>query len=602
MPAGTSSAGGEDFDAVVVGSGFGASVVAFRLAEAGQRVCVLERGKAYPPGSFPRDPRRMAANLWDPNAGLHGLFDVWAFGGFESVVSSGLGGGSLIYGNVLIRKDEHWFVDEALPDGSYERWPIDRALLDPHYDAVEKILGAARYPFHTAPYDRTPKTLAMREAAEGLGLDWMLPELAVAFAPAPGEEPAPTLPVRDPFPNLHGLPRYTCRLCGECDVGCNDGAKNSLDHTYLSRAKVHDAEIRPLSEVRALEPIDGPGGGSSGYRVTYVTHRPRGDGPMGDGQGEGPPASRRDLPSTTIRARRVILGAGTFGTTYLLLRNRAAFPRLSPALGTRFSANGDLLSAIVGASRQVGGKAVPRDVEPSIGPVITSAIRIADEEDGTGARGRGFYIEDGGNPVFVDWLAEAVGILGTTRRAFEFVARRTVAHLIGRPRSNINRDLSQLIGGVPGAWFPLLVMGRDIPDGTMRLRDGDLDVDWTPRHSAAYFDRVEETLRAIAGALGGRLLNTPLWLFKRALTAHPLGGCPMATDPRYGVVGADGEVFHYPGLYVVDGAAMPGPVGPNPSLTIAAFADHVADGILSAVGATRSKNRTGAENRAGIPG
>ncbi|MCL2394895.1 MAG: GMC family oxidoreductase [Acidimicrobiaceae bacterium] len=570
MPAGASSAGPEDFDTVVVGSGFGASVVAFRLAEAGQRVCVLERGKAYPPGSFPRDPRRMAANLWDPNAGLHGLFDAWAFTRIESVVSSGLGGGSLIYGNVLIRKDERWFVDEALPDGGYERWPIDRALLDPHYDAVEKILGAAPYPFHTAPYDKTSKTLAMREAAESLGLDWMLPELAVSFAPGPGEEPAPGQPIRDPFPNIHGQLRYTCRLCGECDVGCNDGAKNSLDHTYLSGAKAHQAEIRTLSEVRALEPIDGPGGGPSGYRVTYVTHRP-----------DGPPTRRRDLPSTTIRARRVVLGAGTFGTTYLLLRNRAAFPRMSPALGTRFSGNGDLLSAIVGASRQQGGKSVPRDLDPSMGPVITSAIRIADEADGTGATGRGFYVEDGGNPVFLDWLAETVGVLGTTKRAFAFMARRSLAHVMGRPRTDINEDLSRLIGGVSAVSLPTLVMGRDIPDGVMRLRNGDLEVDWTPRHSAAYYDRAEETIRAIAGTLGGRLLNSPLWFFRRAITAHPLGGCPMATDERHGVIGADGEVFNYPGLFVVDGAAMPGPVGPNPSLTIAAFADHVADGILS---------------------
>lgn len=588
MPAGASSAGLEEFDAVVVGSGFGSSVAAFRLSKAGQRVCVLERGKAYPPGSFPRDPRHMAANLWDPNAGLHGLFDVWAFGGIESVVSSGLGGGSLIYANVLIRKDEHWFVDEALPGGGYERWPIDRALLDPHYDAVETILGAQRYPLGHAPYDTTPKTLALREAAEKLGLDWMLPELAVSFAPAPGGKPAPGQPIEDPFPNLHGLPRHTCRLCGECDAGCNDGAKNTLDHTYLSRAKAHRAEIRPLSEVRALEPIDGPGGGPSGYRVTYVTHRP----------GEDGPTSRRQLPSTTIRARRVLLGAGTFGTTYLLLRNRAAFPRLSPALGTRFSGNGDLLTAIVGASRQVDGQVVPRHLDPSVGPVITSAIRIPDEVDGSGAKGRGFYVEDGGNPVFLDWLAETAGILPTTRRALGFVARRTVAHLIGRPRTNVNSDLARLIGGVSGVSLPTLVMGRDIPDGVMRLRDGDLDVEWTPRHSQAYFDRVEETVRAIAGALGGRLLNTPLWLFKRALTVHALGGCPMATDERHGVIGADGAVFGYPGLYVVDGAAMPGPVGPNPSLTIAAFADHVADGILSAAGASASSG-SASKRRAG---
>ncbi|MDQ6616806.1 MAG: GMC family oxidoreductase [Actinomycetota bacterium] len=563
----------DDFDTVVVGSGFGASVTAFRLAEAGQRVCVLERGRPYPPGSFPRDPRGLANNLWDPTAGLHGMFDIWAFNGIESVVSSGLGGGSLIYANVFIRKDEHWFVDEALPDGGYERWPIDRALLDPHYDAVAKMLDLQRYPFDRAPYSQTPKTIAMRDAAETLGLDWLLPELAVSFR-SPGDEPAPGMPLHEPHPNLHGLPRETCRLCGECDAGCNYGAKNTLDYTYLSRAKDHGAEIRTLSEVRALEPLDGPGGGTSGYRVTYVTHQP--------GENRTPvPISQ--LPTTTIKAHRVVLGAGTFGSTYLLLKNRAALPRLSPALGTRFSGNGDVLSAIIDAHRRVGGHSVPRHIDPSYGPVITSAIRIADSHDGTGATGRGFYVEDGGVPAFLDWVAESAGAISMAGRAASFFARRLVAHWSGNPRRNISGDVSKLLGGgqVSSTALPMLAMGRDIPDGVMRLRDSGLDLDWSSRTSEAYFDRVEKTLGGIASALGGKLLNSPLWLFKRVITVHALGGCPMATNDRDGVIDTDGEVFHYPGLYVVDGSAMPGPVGPNPSFTIAAFADHVADGILS---------------------
>ena len=534
---------------------------------------LLERGQSYPPGSFPRDPRGLANNLWDPDSGLHGLFDVWAFRGIESVVSSGLGGGSLIYANVLIRKDEHWFVDEALPDGGYERWPIDRALLDPHYDAVAKMLDAQQYPFAVAPYDQTPKTNAMRDAAETLGLTWMLPELAVSFR-SPGEAPSPGVPLHEAHPNLHGQPRQTCRLCGECDVGCNYGAKNTLDYTYLSRAKDCGAEIRTLSEVVALEPLDGPGGGPSGYLVSYVTHVPGED---------RTPVPTSALPTTTIKARRVVLGAGTFGSTYLLLRNRSAFPLLSRALGTRFSGNGDLLAALVGAHRRAGGHSIARHLDPSIGPVITSAIRMADQVDGTGATGRGFYVEDGGNPAFLDWVADSAGALSTAARAAKFFARRLMAHLSGNPQSNISRDISQLLGdGEPSStMIPVLAMGRDIPDGVMSLRDGQLDLNWTTRTSEAYFDRVEQTLSGIASALGGRVLNTPLWLFKRVITVHGLGGAPMATSDADGVIDADGEVFHYPGLYVVDGAAMPGPVGPNPSFTIAAFSDHVADGILS---------------------
>src|SRR4051812_47001441 len=136
----------EHADAVVVGSGFGGSVAAYRLAEAGLSVVVLERGRDYPPGTFARTPSQMSRAVWDPGKGLYGLFDVWGFRGFDSVVSSGLGGGSLIYANVLLRKDEHWFVkEEALPGGGYETWPVSRTDLDPHYDVVEGMLGGTPF-------------------------------------------------------------------------------------------------------------------------------------------------------------------------------------------------------------------------------------------------------------------------------------------------------------------------------------------------------------------------------------------------------------------------------------------------------------------------
>ena len=142
------SAGGvpEHFDAIVVGSGFGGSVTAARLVEAGWSVCVLERGKDYPPKSFPRSPLAMKRNFWEPSEGLHGMFDFWSFSGIDAVCASGLGGGSLIYANVFIRKDEHWFVKEDLAKGGYEDWPVTRAELDPHYDEVERRIGVQALP------------------------------------------------------------------------------------------------------------------------------------------------------------------------------------------------------------------------------------------------------------------------------------------------------------------------------------------------------------------------------------------------------------------------------------------------------------------------
>ena len=556
----------EHVDAVVVGSGFGGSVSAYRLTEAGQRVVVLERGRAYPPGSFPRTPADMGRAFWDPGAGLHGMFDVWTFRGFDSIVSSGLGGGSLIYANVLLRKDERWFVHEdPLPGGGYETWPVSRADLEPHYDAVEKMLTPARYPFDAPAYSDTPKTHAMRLAAKNLGLDWQLPPLAVSFAPRPGAEPAIGLPIVEPeYGNLHGATRRTCRLCGECDIGCNDGAKNSLDHNYLSAAAAGGrhggADIRTRSEVIGLRVRDG-----GGYEVTYVEHR------------DGSRSNTRKMPTRTITCDRLVLAAGTYGTTYLLLRNRQGLPGLSDALGSRFSGNGDLLTFLLPER----GTALRRSMEASRGPVITSAIRVGDAKDGDS--GRGYYIEDGGYPGFTDWLVESADHTRMLFRAAEFVTRWVLTLLRQMPDNRLGQEISQLIGDgtLSAGSLPLLGMGRDVPDGVMRL-DGDLlDVEWTTETSKEFFGRIRETMKQIAGELDARYLDNPIWFFKRIITVHPLGGAPMGRHPGEGVCDAYGQVFGQPGLYIADGAAMPGPVGANPSLTIAALADRMCTRLLN---------------------
>jgi cholesterol oxidase len=296
---------------------------------------------------------------------------------------------------------------------------------------------------------------------------------------------------------------------------------------------------------------------------------------------------RSRLPHVTVTADRLVLAAGTLGTPYLLLRNRSAFPHLSPALGTHFCGNGDLLTFLRGARLPDGAGGGPRWLDPALGPVITSRIRVGDALDGDGRAGRGFYIEDGGNPQFLNWLVEAAGAPHVAVRLGSFAAKRAWAHLRGDPRSNLSADVAALLGGgtTSGTSMPVLTMGRDVPDGRMRLRRGNLDVDWTTRSSDEYFAGVHSTLREVATVLGARLADSPLWLFKRVITVHPLGGCPMGADERRGVVDAWGEAFNYPGLYVVDGSTMPGPVGPNPSLTIAAFADRAASAMLGQRGA-----------------
>lgn len=483
----------------------------------------------------------MCTNFWDPSEDLYGLFNVWSFRHIAAVVSSGLGGGSLIYANVLLRKDPKWFVNENLCDGGYEDWPVTYEDLDVHYGRVEKMIKPATYPYA----DTTPKTKAFREAALRRDLDWDLPPLAITFRPSEGADDVPGEPIEE-AENLHGQTRSTCRLCGECDLGCNYGSKNTLDFNYLSEAKRLNADLRTLCEVKSFAPAP------KGYTIDYVEH---------------PDGTRR-----TVTATKLILAAGTLGTTFLLLNNRGAFPRISRRLGAGFSGNGDLLTFAVPKHDRV--------LDPSYGPVITSYIRHADQLDGGDGEGRGFYLEDAGFPMFATWLLQVFETPGVMWR-WRLTAWALLRGLLrGRPDTDLGAELSKLFSktDLSAGVLPLLGMGRDIPDGRMSLRDGRLDLDWRIDKSGPFFDRMRETSRQVCEDLDAKFVDNPIWhLGRQVISVHPLGGCRMGRTAEEGVVDPSGEVFGYPGLYVADGAAMPGPVGANPSLTIAAMADRFAD-------------------------
>ncbi len=507
----------ERYDAVVVGSGFGGSVVACRLAQKGASVLVLERGQPWPPGSFPRTPRQWRGALWAPRKGSHGLFEYHHFKGLDSLTASGVGGGSLIYANVMLRKDPATFA----PDGM----PLEPGELDEHYDAVHEMQGAQRYPWA----DRTPKTRALLDAARTAGLRAERPPLAVAFGSRPGE------PFDDGEGNLHGAPRESCRLCGGCDVGCQYGAKNTADLTYLSAAVRAGARVRACCEAHTLQRDGGA------WRLRYRQHvAARGGHP--EHLLDPDPGAERE-----VRAERVVLAAGTFGSTALLLRNRAALPGLSPRLGRGFSGNGDLLLFLRGADRYL---------DPATGPVITASVHVPDAESPSG---RGFLIQDAGAPAFSEWLWQGLEAPGDLWRALR---RRSAPEAFGSARAS-------------AAMAPLLGMGRDVPGGRMELRGDRLVLTWRGTASRAYFEALEATAKRLGGALGGRVLRLG-GRYARLLSVHPLGGCAMARRRDEGVVDPYGRVFGCDGLHVADGSILPGPVGVNPSMTIAALAERIA--------------------------
>jgi cholesterol oxidase len=316
--------------------------------------------------------------------------------------------------------------------------------------------------------------------------------------------------------------------------------------------------------------------GDKGYAVEFVRHHPE---TIDQLTSKCPPP-----PRFTINGKRLIISAGTFGSPYLLMKNLDVFPGLNrEILGSRFSVNGDLLSFIINSKERRNGKMVPRRLDPSFGPVITGAIRVGDTLDGDGPQGRGLYLEDAGIPYLFSWITELRGLPGTVARGLKFLKMRLKYRTGLNNDANLSAEIANLLGpaNTTLSSFPVIAMGRDFANGRLFLKGDLLDCDWTQQKSKEYFDRVRHVGRAVAESLNAKFVDTPSYKYlHQVLTAHPLGGCPMGFTRNDGLVNSYGEVFGYPGLYVVDGSIMPGPVGPNPSLTIAAISDRAADHII----------------------
>lgn len=291
--------GTDKVDYLVIGSGFGGSVAAATLAEKVGRtnsVCVLERGKAYPPGSFPRRLRDVIANFWGPSAGFHGMYQFWKFDRIDAITASGLGGGSLIYANVMLEKPTDWFTQKTPCQSRIETWSFDHEDLAPHYKAVREVLRVQYLPDDFAA-DRSPKTADFLAASENRG---QLAPVAVRFSVTEDNPQAGHPLPEEKYGNVHGaVQRTTCQMKGECDVGCNVGAKSTMDHTYLSIAAKCGATICIRTEVREIHRCSD--GSPYLFNIGYVIH----------------PAEAEGIPRTEepelqwIRAKRLVLAAGT---------------------------------------------------------------------------------------------------------------------------------------------------------------------------------------------------------------------------------------------------------------------------------------------------
>ena len=522
-----------DCDVLILGSGFGGSVSALRMAEKGYSVVVVERGRRWKMADFPRSNWDVFNSVWLPQLGCTGILSLTLLSDVMALSGSGVGGGSLVYANTLLTPPRPFFDDPQWAEMA--DW---HAELAPHYATAKRMLGAVRNPV-LGPADE-----ALREVAEemGVGDTVDVTDVGVFFGESGVE-------VDDPYFDGNGPRRVGCTNCGACMTGCREGAKNTLDRNYLYLAEQLGAEVIAEQQATHIACIGGPEArGSQGWQVQV---RPA----VG--------VLRRLVgQKRTLRARQVVLSCGVLGTLPLLMHSRRAghLRHLPAALGHQLRTNSE---AILGAA------ASSAEIDYSKGVAITSSAYFDDHTHIEVVRyGQGqdllatlatVAVDGGGKiPRWLRWLgACARHPINTLRRMWPFGwAKRTIILLVMQTLDNRLRAIWRRSWLRP--WRHVLATTNP---------DNRANPTWIPVGN--------EVARRMAQRIGGQpvcsinevLLDVPT-------TAHILGGCPIGPDAESGVIDGQHRVYNYDGLYVCDGSMMPANLGVNPSLTITAMTER----------------------------
>ena len=554
-----------EYEVVVIGSGYGASIAACRMARTGRTVCVLERGRELRPGEYPDTLAEAADELQaqlpqGPIGDRTALFDVRIGHDISVLLGCGLGGTSLINASVCLRADAQVFQQPAWPTEIRKEAALHG--LDPYYRRAEIMLGSTPYPQDAPPLR---KLQAHEQSARALGRPLHRPPLAVTFRRGM---------------NQAGVPQAGCSLCGDCVSGCNYGAKNTTLMNYLADAHQHGAALFTEIEVRHIE-RDSTG---SGWCIHFDL--------LGPGRDVFRP------PVSFVRAGVVILGAGTLGSSEILLRSQARGLSLSSRLGERFCGNADFVGFAYDCKSPINGIGAGahsmRGREP-VGPSITSYIDL----HGQGSPQDDLIVAEGSIPgAMADLLPVAFGL------ASDIEGQPAPATLWDRMKAALRAVQSNLYGAYTGAvknTQTYLVTGHDRDHGQLQLKDDRLRVSWPGVGKSPLVQRISQTLEQVAAPLSGTYLKEPLWnrwTREQLITLHPLGGCAMADDASQGVVNHQGQVFSrsqgtdiHDGLYVMDGSTVPTPLRASPLLTICALAERSCDRLAADRGWTINTER-----------
>ncbi|MBN1119508.1 MAG: GMC family oxidoreductase [Anaerolineae bacterium] len=530
------------YDFVIIGSGFGGSVSAMRLTEKGYDVLVIERGKRYRDEDFPRNDMGIRKLFWIPALRCFGIWQWTLLNGAMITHGRGVGGGSLVYANVLMEPNDELF--------EMKDWqaPVNwQTVLRPHYDTAKRMLGVTTNPCLWAA-DETLKSISDEL---GTGDTFRPTQVGIFFNEGSPEGEI----VPDPYFDGEGPDRQGCIHCGGCMTGCRNNAKNTMVKNYLYFAEKGGTEVWPETMATDIQPL--PEGQPDGARYEVVYRNAT--ALLGN-------STRR------VRGRNVIVAASALGTNRLLLNCRdvtGSLADLSPRLGEKIRTNSEAITHVT--SRENG-------TDYSKGIAISS-IFLADDitqiEPVRLPDGSSLLAKALGAPL----VAAKGGLLMRNLRALWEIIRHPVDFLRYKVFPNWGRRGTALLIMQTEDNLMRFKLGRNIftlfRRGLVCVRDDERPIQTGLEIGHRVTRRFAEKIDGVPGEFFNEtLLNIPS-------TAHIMGGVPFGRNADEGVIDINCEVFNYPGLYVVDGSIMPGNPGVNPSLTITALAEYAMSRIES---------------------
>ena len=511
-----------EYDYIVIGSGFGGSVAALRLAEKGYKVLVIEKGSWKKAEDFPKTNWNLRRWLWLPFLGFKGIFKMTFLRHLSVISGVGVGGGSLVYANTLPKPKSNFFNS-----GSWKDILDWQSELAPYYELAYKMLGANKTP------ELFDADLYLRKTGQDFDSDAEFENTIVGVTF--GEK---NKIIADPYFDGEGPDRQACDYCGRCMTGCPSNAKNSLDKNYLHLAQKRGAEILADHFVKGIKPLK-----SGGYIVEYRK-------------------TAKYLASVSrIKTKGVVLAGGVLGTVPLLLKLKATtMPELSDMVGRDVRSNNEALIFVTSTRN---------DLDMSKGVAIGSILKTGQHSHLEPVRygsGSGFW---------------RIGVLPlVTEEKWLFRIGKMILELIKNPLKWLKvytvKDFAKHTS--------VLLYMEDL-EGKLAIKKSTFGYNTTLQDGeppSAFLPKAHKLARKYAENVNGKAMSFVLEnLSGIPSTAHILGGAVIGKDKSCGVINEYHEVYGYKNFYICDGSAISANPGVNPALTITAMTERAMDKIMN---------------------